>query len=207
MRETFTRRICLQASLSAALAGAAGGFPLRSALAAASSGSTQQAAPGRKVLTLYFSWSGSSEAAAQEVHRLLGGTLDRIETVVPYPAEYRPTTEVAVRERDANARPVLKPGLPDPKGYDVIVIGHPIWGGKMPMALYTLLEGWSGLSGKTIAHFTTHGGTGLGDSHREIARLLPGCSLAEGLPLYGWGGLRDRNRIAPWLRRIGLLKG
>lgn len=66
-----------------------------------------------KLLTVYFSWSGSSKTVAEEVRRLAGGDILRLETVEPYPAEYRATTERAKKEREANARPPLKTALPD----------------------------------------------------------------------------------------------
>lgn len=50
-----------------------------------------------KLLTVYFSWSGSSKTVAEEVRRLAGGDILRLETVEPYPAEYRATTERAKR--------------------------------------------------------------------------------------------------------------
>ena len=48
-----------------------------------------------KLLTVYFSWSGSSKTVAEEVRRLASGDILRLETVEPYPAEYRATTERA----------------------------------------------------------------------------------------------------------------
>lgn len=42
-----------------------------------------------KLLTVYFSWSGSSKTVAEKVRRLAGGDILRLKTVEPYPAEYR----------------------------------------------------------------------------------------------------------------------
>ena len=75
-----------------------------------------------KLLTVYFSWSGSSKTVAEEVRRLAGGDILRLETVEPYPAEYRATTERAKKEREANARPPLKTALPDLSAYGTIVL-------------------------------------------------------------------------------------
>ena len=193
-----TRRGCL------GLAGAlAGGFILPAALSPAfcRDRGAAQAEAGR-VLTLYFTWSGSSEAVAREAHRILGGDILRLETAKAYPSVYGDMTRIAVAEREANARPALR-ALPDVSGYETIALGHPIWGGRMPMALYTFLESVD-LAGKRVLHWTTHGGSGLGDSHEELARLQPRCRLAEPLAVYGWGGVRDLGAVADWLRRAGL---
>ena len=93
-----------------------------------------------KLLTVYFSWSGSSKTVAEEVRRLASGDILRLETVEPYPAEYRATTERAKKEREANARPPLKTALPDLSAYGTIVLAHPIRGGNMPMPVRTFLD-------------------------------------------------------------------
>ena len=109
----------------------------------------------------------------------------------------------AKAERKANLRPPLQP-IPDLSGYDIVCIGHPIWSGSMPMALYGFFESQD-LSGKTLVHFNTHGGSGQGDSHREMARLEPKAQLLEGLAVYGWGGVRDLPSVERWLKHIGLI--
>lgn len=154
-----------------------------------------------KTLTLYYSWSGSSATVAREVHRILGGDLLRIETEKAYPTVYEEMTKVAMSEERAGARPALKTALPDVSRYDTIVLGHPIWHGRMPMAFYTLLEALD-LAGRDVLHWTTNGGSGLGDSHAELARLQPSCRLLEPLSVYGWGGVRDLAAVGTWLRRV-----
>lgn len=162
-----------------------------------------QNAAQRRVLTLYFTWSGSSEAVAREVHRILGGDIERIEALDSYPRQYEETTVRAKAERLAKARPAVKPLVHNPADYDVIVIGHPIWGGQMPMPVYTCLEKLR-LENKVLLHFDTHGGSGLGNSQRELTRLFPRCVIKEGLALYGWGGVRDIGAVAEWLTRTGM---
>lgn len=199
-RRWLGRLSVLGAAGVAAAVGATGAFRSSRALAA---DNVAHKAP--RILTLYFTWAGSAGTVANEIHRLVGGDIARIETVTPYPTDYHETTERAKAEREKNERPALKAGLPDPADYDVIVIGHPIWSGRMPNAVLGYLETHD-LSGKTVAHFATHGGSGLGQSHEELQRLLPKSQLTEGLAVYGWGGVKDLAPVAEWLRRIGLLQ-
>ena len=63
---------------------------------------------GRKVLIAYFSWGGTTQRMAQQIHDITGGDLFRIEPVVLYPEEYTPCTVVAREEKDNNARPAIK---------------------------------------------------------------------------------------------------
>ena len=158
-----------------------------------------------KLLTVYFSWSGSSKTVAEKVRRLAGGDILRLETVEPYPAEYRATTERAKKEREANARPPLKTALPDLSAYGTIVLAHPIWGGHMPMPVRTFLDAVD-LSGKRVAHVTTHGGSGLGQSHGERAQIEPKAVLLDPHDVYGWHGVRDLESVGVWLSRIGLVE-
>lgn len=184
---SFSRRTCLQSLLSVGI------------LSSVPHG-TQAAAPahGKKVLIVYFSWAGSSETVAKEIQRLTGGDLARIERVEPYPTEYEKTTEVAKAELKAQARPAIKP-LPNVQDYDIVILGHGIWSGTMPMPVRTFLESQD-FSGKTVLHWTTHGGSGLGESDAVLKKELPHSTLLPSLAVYGWHGVRNLENVEKWLR-------
>ena len=82
----FTRRACLRA--------------LSGLLAAAAFSRAAHAADPKKMIVLYFSWSGSTQKVAEEIQRLTGCDIARIETVTPYPRDYSETVKIAVPERD-----------------------------------------------------------------------------------------------------------
>ena len=67
-------------------------------------------------------------------------------------------------------RPEVAGGAPDLSGYDTIYLGYPIWWGKTPRIMLTLLES-VGLAGKKVAPFCTSGGSGVGRSDRNLAEL------------------------------------
>lgn len=188
----FSRRTCLKA------ASCATALSFLSAARAADS-------ENPRLLIVYFSWSGSSKTVAEEAHRIAGGDIVRLETVEPYPDSYDATVERSKREREANARPALKTALPDLDKYDTIVLTHAIWSGRMPMPVRTFLDAVD-LSGKRVAHVTTHGGSGLGRSHDELAELEPKAVLLEPHDVYGWHGVRDLESVGAWLKRIGLAR-
>ena len=62
------------------------------------------------------------------------------------------------------------------------------------------------LSGKRVAHVTTHGGSGLGQSLAELAHIEPKAVLLDLHDVYGWHGVRDLESVGVWLRRIGLVE-
>ncbi len=58
-----------------------------------------------KTLVAYFSWGGNTQHVAERIASLTGGTLFRIEPEKPYPAEYKPCTEVAKAEKGSRRPP------------------------------------------------------------------------------------------------------
>lgn len=108
---------------------------------------------GGNALIVYFSWSGNTTEMAETIAGKTGGELFELVPVNPYPEEYTPCTEVALEERDSNARPEIK-DLPDTlDGYDTILIGYPIWWHTAPMIIGTFLENYD-LTGIDVYPFT-----------------------------------------------------
>ena len=80
-----------------------------------------------KILVAYFSWGGTTQRMAQEIVRQTGADLFRIEPVVPYPTEYTPCTEVALEEKNNDARPAIAATVENWADYDMVFIGCPVW--------------------------------------------------------------------------------
>ncbi|MGN1263825.1 MAG: flavodoxin [Prevotella sp.] len=104
---------------------------------------------GSSVLIVYFSWSGTTRRMAQEIQRLTGGDIFEIVPVNPYPAQYTPCTEVALEERDSDARPPIKDKVENWDKYDVVFIGCPVWWHTAPMIVSTFAESYD-FKGKTL---------------------------------------------------------
>ena len=152
-----------------------------------------------KVLVAYFSWGGTTRKVAQTMQEKTAGDLFEIKTEKPYPTEYRPTTDIAKKEKADNARPKLAGPLPDMKNYDVIILGYPIWWYIEPMAVKTFVEAQD-LSGKIILPFATSGGSGIEGSVADLRKTLPNARVKDGLLANSSG------YIEPWLKENGLVK-
>ena len=131
---------------------------------------------GASVLQKNTPETGSTQFIAQLIQKQTHGDLFRIETATPYPRQHDALLRVAEKEQQTKARPSLKTPLPDLSSYDTIYVGYPIWWYTMPMVIYSLFE-QNDFSGKTVVPFTTHGGSRLADSLREIARMQPQARL------------------------------
>ena len=105
-----------------------------------------------KILVAYFSRAdenynvgviekGNTQILTEFIAQELKAETFHIQTVTPYPKNYRECTNVASEERKNNARPKLAGSIPNVSEYDIIFLGYPIWWGDLPMAMYTFLEG------------------------------------------------------------------
>jgi flavodoxin len=146
---------------------------------------------------------GNTEVIAKKIQGITGCDIHKIRTVRTYPDDYTEMTEVAQEEKRSNARPELSERMEDMNGYETIIIGYPNWWGTMPMAMFTFLESYD-LSGKTIAPYCTHEGSGMGGSERDINRLCPKAKVLSGLAIRGGDVGRADQGITDWLEKLGL---
>lgn len=126
--------------------------PAETAVSESETENTASAADGN-VLVAYFSWSGNTEEMASYLAEQTGGELLEIQPETPYPTDYNECGDVALEERDSNARPAIA-DLPESiEEYDTILIGYPIWWHTAPMSIGTFLESYD-LTGVEVYPFT-----------------------------------------------------
>ena len=148
---------------------------------------------------------GNTEVVAKIIQEMTAGDLFCIEPVHVYPGDYTETTEVAKQEMRTNARPKLTGHMESMAPYGVVFLGYPIWWGTMPMPVFTFLEEYD-LSGKTIAPFCTHEGSGLGRSVTDIKKVCPQSTVMDGLAIRGGDVKNSQEEVSGWLRDIGMKK-
>lgn len=153
-----------------------------------------------KILVAYFSWGGTTQRVAEEIVRQTGADVFRIEPVVPYPTEYTPCTEVALEERDNDARPAIKATVENWADYDVVFIGCPVWWHTAPMIISTFAESHD-FAGKTVVPFCTYAATYRDETLQKIVDLT---SAAEHLA--GFGSTGSTSGVENWLRGIGMVE-
>ena len=88
-------------------------------------------------------------------------------------------TRIAKQEQAEQVRPPLTACVEDMAQYDIIFLGYPIWYQDLPMPVYTFLESYD-LQGKTIIPVATSGGSGMGNTNKELAVSCKGAVLKEG---------------------------
>ncbi|WP_195269542.1 flavodoxin [Eubacterium sp. 1001713B170207_170306_E7] len=168
----------------------------------ASSQEQADADGGSRVLIAYFTQTGNTEAVANKIAGLTGGTLFQVETAEAYPEDYDALTDRAQQEQDENARPALSTHVNNMGSYDIVFVGYPIWWGTMPMAMSTFLEEYD-FSGKTVIPFCTHGGSALGSSEQDMAALIPGADLRGGLAVRSGEADTSDSAVQSFIQELG----
>jgi len=155
-----------------------------------------QNTPAENVLIVYFTRTGTTEQAAQQIQQLTGGRLVELEAETRYSGSYETTLDRAKRELNSNARPALITRIEQMETYDTIFVGYPIWHGDAPMVIDTFLESYD-FTGKTIVPFCTSGGSGIGTSMQTIRGLCPDSTVLQG------SRIGNTSEIQTWLNQLG----
>lgn len=156
-----------------------------------------------KVLIAFYSYSGNTRALAWLLQQQTAGDLVEIIPETPYPPTYQEVVDQARTELSADYRPKLATNLVDVGPYELVLVGSPNWWHTLAPPLHSFLASYN-FTGKTIAPFITHEGTGLGRSAADIARLCPWANLREGLAVRGRQAAAAQQAVAAWVSRIGL---
>lgn len=171
-----------------------------------------------RILIVYLSRTNNTKAIAEIIQKNVGGTLVALELEKPYPENYQATVQQVVKENETNYLPPLKTKIDSIQNYNVVFVGFPTWGMKLPPPMKTFLHQYD-LSGKTIIPFNTNGGYGEGTSFETVKNLCPNSKVLEGFIIKG-GSERDGQyfvikdekareaeaSVKRWLQKIKLIK-
>ncbi len=172
----------------------------------------------KKVLIVYLSRTNNTKAIAEFIHQKVGGTIVALELERPYPADYDAIVQQVARENETGYLPPLKTKIDRIEQYDVVFVGFPTWGMRLPPPMKSFLSQYR-LKGKTVVPFNTNGGYGRGSSFETVRELCPQSAVLEGFSTRG-GIERDgvylaikearaeeaEKEVEAWLRKIQMLR-
>ena len=155
----------------------------------------------KKKLVAYFSCSGVTRAAAEEIARAEGADLFEIVPAQPYTAADLDWTDKKSRTTlemsDPACRPAIAGKVVDMSSYDTVFLGFPIWWYVAPRIIETFLESYD-FSGKTIVPFFTSGGSSAGKTDAvlraccsENTHWLPSRRIANAGAAAAWAASLD----------------
>ena len=136
-----------------------------------------------KSLVAYFSASGVTAGLAKKLAEAAGADLFEITPVTSYSEAdlnwHDKNSRSSVEMRDSSSRPTIKGTVQNIADYDTVFVGFPIWWYTAPTIVKTFLES-ADFSGKTIVPFATSGGSGIGNSAKDLQAVVPRAKVIEG---------------------------
>lgn len=136
-----------------------------------------------KKLVSYFSASGTTKKTAQLIAKATGADLYEITPKVAYTEAdlnwMDKKSRSSVEMNDKKFRPEVEDKDAHIAEYDEIILGFPIWWYVAPTIVNTFLEKYD-FSGKKIVLFATSGGSGFGNTVKELQPSAPNAEFVEG---------------------------
>ena len=136
-----------------------------------------------KKLVAYFSASGTTKKTAEIVSEADNSDLYEITPKVPYTKAdlnwMDKKSRSSVEMNDKKFRPEIEDKDANIAEYDEIILGFPIWWYVAPTIVNTFLEKFD-FSGKKVVLFATSGGSGFGNTVKELQPSAPNTEIVEG---------------------------
>ena len=141
----------------------------------------------KKTLVAYFSATGTTKRAAEQLAKKHNADLFEIAPEQPYTAADLDWTNKQSRSslemKDKSSRPAIKGSCANIADYDTVWIGFPVWWYTAPTIVNTFIEAHD-LSGKVLNVFATSGGSDVKGSAADLKKAYP---------QYQWGESRLMN--------------
>ena len=148
----------------------------------AESGTNEEVKSNSNIAVIYFSATNNTENVATIISNYLDCELIEILPSIPYTSadlNYNNSDCRANQEQiNPNSRPEITKSIAVEK-YNTIIIGYPIWWGKLPKIIYTFFDDYD-LCEYTIIPFCTSGGSSIQTSVSEIKNLEPKANVLDG---------------------------
>ena len=154
-----------------------------------------------KKLIAYFSASGTTKKVAEMISEAAGADLYEIKPKVLYTKAdldwMNKKSRSSVEMSDKKIRPELDDSDAHIENYDEIVLGFPIWWYVAPTIINTFLESYD-FGGKRIVLFATSGGSGFGNTVKELQVSASDAVITEGRLL----NRGTKQEISEWAKSL-----
>lgn len=152
-----------------------------------SSGSSGSQGGDHKILVVYYSASGNTEAVAKEIADATGADTFEITPKQAYTDEdldYTNENSRVNREHEDESLQdqveLESTEVENWDSYDIVFFGYPIWWGNAAWPVNQFVKNVD-FSGKTVIPFCTSASSGLGDSAKNLEKMSGTGSWQEGM--------------------------
>ena len=136
----------------------------------------------QNVLVAYFSASGTTKAAAQQLAEVAGADLHEIKPEKPYTDAdldwQDKLSRSSVEMQDKKSRPAITGKLTNMKDYDVVYVGFPIWWYTAPRIIFSFFKTHD-FSNKTVHLFATSGGSSIQRAQQYLSKAFPQVKIVD----------------------------
>lgn len=158
-----------------------------------------------KVLIVYYSLTGTTERVAKAIQEKTGADLYLLEPESPYLVDHDAALDEMEAERTSGTIRGLNGTLPDISGYDIVLVGGPVWRGEPsnPVQKYLSLTDFTD---KTVSGFWT-AGANPGEYAQLFAEQVKGSEVVDGLSLVSADVSNSEtlnSKIDAWLDAVGI---
>lgn len=148
----------------------------------------QQEEAGGDALVIYFSATGTTKGVAETIAEVTGADIHEIVPAQKYTTadlDWNDSNSRTTKEQnDSSSRPEIAGDEIDLSKYSTIYIGYPIWWGEEPRIMDTFVEAHD-FGDATVIPFCTSGGSGIGNSGKNLEQNAKGGKWLEGERLDG----------------------
>ncbi len=141
-------------------------------------------ATSNKILIAFYSWSGNTRYAAEQIQKATNGTLFEIKPKQAYPKDYAECVTQAKKEIQAGFKPELASDVENFSQYEIVFVGTPNWWSTMAPPVFAFLSSHD-FKGKTVVPFVTHGTGGMARCETDMRAACPGSNFLPGKAFYG----------------------
>lgn len=153
------------------------------------------------VLVAVFSAQGHTKSVAEKIAKATGGDLFEIEPEVPYTEDdldgWNNSARGTLEARNRATRPGVANKVRNFEQYDTIYLGFPIWWYTAPTIVNTFLESYN-TDGKVIIPFATSGGSGYGQTTKDLKVSAPNATFKPGSVLNNY----TQQDVDRWVKSI-----
>lgn len=156
----------------------------------------------KQALILYYSQFETTAKLASQIHRLTDADILRVRAAPgTFPDDMTATDKVYKKQRTSGQLPVLTTKLPKLDYYDAILVGGPVWDGRVSSPIMQLLKQLQGYSG-VVAPFST-GWSATGNYQQDFIAHAGKLHVVTGYHVLTHAAPRFAvSTLATWLRKL-----
>ncbi|MCT4487560.1 flavodoxin family protein [Levilactobacillus parabrevis] len=152
-------------------------------------------------LIVDYSWSGTTAQMAVDLQQVTGA--DKVNLTVAqgtFPPDMFATADVASQQLSSGNLPTLTNGLPDFSHYQTLLVGGPVWSGKVATPVRSFLQQLGAFRGVVAPFYTDAGNPG--GYEDDFEQLITQGTFVMGLGMTAGDLPRDQQVLRGWWRNF-----